>query len=156
MTGGAVKEKWQVNSALLPFSCPRYAGECGCEPSWKEQGGGNQCPQLLQLPSRCSLGQAGGSELHPLLVLQGWVHECPGMQQDPQHPAWCPAGRLPELFVRRQCILPVESSTPVLVWKPTLLEEKRLFSLGSLHCSFQPELHSSFASQFSYVVSLHP
>lgn len=149
MAGGAVKEKWEVNSAPLPFCCPRYAWEHGCESSWREQGGGNQCPQLLM-----QLGPGWWLRASSPPVLQGWAREHLGMQHSPQHPAWCPAGRLPGLFISRQCFLPVESSTQCWFGSQPYWRRKG-FSSGSLRCSFQPELHASFASQFSYVVTLH-
>lgn len=116
--------------------------------------GGSKGEGINVLSCWRSLVQAGGCELHPLLVLQGWAHEHLGMQHSPQHPAWCPAGRLPGLFISRQCFLPVESST--LCWFGSQPYWRRKgFSSGSLHSSFQPEPHASFASQFLYIVTLH-
>lgn len=151
MASGAARRKWKVTSGLLPFPWLWYTVGWSC----KSNGEGMKYLQALQFPEGPnSLDQAGIGALGPFYIT---YHGVLGSSAALALPVRCTRGWLPELLVRRWCILLVcREQSPHAGVQATLTGQEKA-SAWEYHLflsSFKPELHIS-ASHFSCVVSLH-
>lgn len=129
MTGGAVRKKWEVNSALLPFPWRWYTGDWSGEPFWREQGGGKEMSSAAAVPRMTQ-------QLGPGWCW--WAGALPWATHQGPEASWEAAS---QLLIQRNILekgcqssllghgdfyFSAESSIPMLVCKPPFLDKKRL------------------------------
>lgn len=158
MTGGAVTKRMEGKLPFCLFLDRDRRGTGAVRLSGESKRGGRKHLQRLQFPGwPNSLGQAGVGELRPSLGSTPGARTVLGSSIAPDHPARCPGGWLPELFVRTQCFLLLCREQHLYAGLQATLpgqEKASPWEDDIFPSSFQPELYT-LASRFSCVVSLH-